>query len=273
MTDTDARGIEPSADDERGDFYIVGIGASAGGYEAIERFFRQMPPDSGMAFVVVQHLSPDFKSLMVELLSKHTAMELFRVEDGIAVRPNCVYLIPPRKTMTLFQGRLYLSDIEHEHGLNLPINLFLRSLAEDKMEKAIAIIFSGTGSDGTLGIREIKGCGGMVIAQDPTSAKFDGMPRSAIGTGLVDAVLSPEDMPDTLLRFLTQLSVSQHAPSGIMRGQKFDRLSRLLAILKQKKQIDFTQYKTSTILRRVEKRMGINQIYTIDEYISFFQQT
>jgi two-component system CheB/CheR fusion protein len=180
--------------------HIVGIGASAGGLEAIESFFKAMPSNSGVAFVVVQHLSPDHKSLMVELLSKHTHMSVRRAEDGMSVERDCVYLIPPNHNLRMFHGRLLLSEQQRDlRGINLPIDIFLRSLAEDQGDKAIAIILSGTGSDGTSGIRAIKEELGMVMVQEEESAAFDGMPRSAIATGLVDFVLAPEDMPNQLL--------------------------------------------------------------------------
>ena len=139
--------------------HYVAVGASAGGLEAIELFFSHMPPESGLGFVVIQHLSPDYKSLMVELLSKKTLMPVHRAEDGMLVLPNHVYLIPPKKNLTIFHGKLLLSEQDHSKGVNLPIDVFLRSLAEDQSEKAVAIILSGTGSDGTLGVRAIKGEG------------------------------------------------------------------------------------------------------------------
>ena len=167
--------------------HYVGVGASAGGLEAIETFFTNLRPDSNMAFIVIQHLSPDYKSLMVELLSKKTLMDVHRAEDGMRIEPNNVYLIPPKKNMTVYHGKLLLSD-QISRGINLPIDIFLKSLAEDQGEKAIAIILSGTGSDGTRGVRAIKEHGGAVMVQDEDSAKFDGMPRAAMSTGLADFI-------------------------------------------------------------------------------------
>ncbi len=175
--------------------YYVAVGASAGGLEAIDEFFTNMPVDSGLGFIVIQHLSPDYKSLMVELLSKKTDMPVHRAEDGLLVLPNHVYLIPPKKNLTIFHGKLLLSEQDHSHGINLPIDVFLRSLAEDQAEKSIAIILSGTGSDGMRGVRTVKENGGMVMVQDEDSAKFNGMPRSAISTGLPDFILKPSQMP------------------------------------------------------------------------------
>lgn len=255
------------------DIFVVGIGASAGGYEAIEKFFSNMPPDSGMTFVVVQHLSPDFKSLMVELLSKHTEMKVFRVEDGIEIQANCVYLIPPKKTMNIFQNKLFLSELRLSHGLNLPINIFFRSLAEDRQDHSIGIIFSGTGTDGTLGIRDIKGVGGLTIAQDIISSKFDGMPKSAIATGMVDYILSPEKMPEVLIQYVSHRKGSKKDADEIFAGKNVDNISLILMILKKKENIDFTNYKPTTIFRRLEKRMGINQISKLDEYAEHLKKT
>ncbi|HAO32230.1 MAG TPA: chemotaxis protein CheR, partial [Candidatus Competibacteraceae bacterium] len=196
------RDHSPPAIEHAGPIYYVGIGASAGGLEALESFFSQMTADSGMAFIVIQHLSPDYKSMMVELLSKRTAMPVRRAEEGMRVEADSVYLIPPKKNLSIFQGKLLLRESDHNRGLNLPIDVFLRSLADDQAEKAIAIILSGTGSDGVRGIRAVKEAGGMVLVQSEESARFDGMPRAAITTGLADFILTPEDMPQRLLSFI-----------------------------------------------------------------------
>jgi two-component system CheB/CheR fusion protein len=248
--------------------YIVGIGASAGGLEALQTFFNNMPPESGLAFVVVQHLSPDYKSLMVELLSKHTEMEVLRVEDGIAIRSNCVYLIPPKKNMAVHAGNLYLSEQTQRHGLNLPIDVFFRSLAEDQEERAIGVILSGTGSDGTRGVRAIKGEGGMVMVQDEESAKFDGMPKSAIATGLADYILPPERMPPELLKFINHPYIAGKKEPHETMVREEDSFSRLLAILRKKTNVDFTYYKPTTVVRRIERRMGIVQAHSIEDYIT-----
>lgn len=242
--------------------YVVGIGASAGGLEAIESFFKKMPADSGMAFIVVQHLSPDYKSLMVELLSKHTLMPVLRIEEGMKVEPNHVYLIPPRKNLTMFHGHLLLNNQNHSNELNLPIDIFLRSLAEDAAEFAVGVILSGTGSDGTRGVRAIKEHGGMVMVQDEESAKFDGMPRNAIATGLVDFILPPEDMPKQLLAFVKHPYAVQEAS---IHSEDSD-LTRIFALLRDKHKVDFTFYKPNTIVRRIERRISINQCRDLKEY-------
>ena len=250
--------------------YYVALGASAGGLEAIESYFTHMPPDSGMSFIVVQHLSPDYKSLMVELLSKKTAMPVHRAEDGMLVEPNHIYLIPPKKNLTIFHGKLLLSEQEHHKGINLPIDVFLKSLAEDQGEKAVAVILSGTGSDGTRGVRVIKEYGGMVMVQDEESAKFDGMPRAAVSTGLADFVLSPEKMPRQLLAFAQHPYVTKTERSESLLSDE-EGLTRIFAILREKCKVDFTFYKPSTVTRRIERRMSINQTGDIKEYVAFLQ--
>lgn len=251
--------------------YYVCIGASAGGLEAIEAFFKHMPSDSGLAFVVVQHLSPDYKSLMAELLSKHTRMPVLRSEDGMAVEANHVYLIPPKKNLAIFHGKLLLTDQDASRGVNLPIDIFLRSLAEDQGEKAIAIILSGTGSDGTRGIRAIKEQGGMIMAQSEESAKFDGMPKSAINTGLPDFVLTPEEMPRLLLSFVKHPYAAKVEGTPVMITDE-DALTRIFALLRESSKLDFTYYKPSTVIRRIERRMTVNQIRELRDYARFLER-
>jgi two-component system CheB/CheR fusion protein len=179
---------------------VVGVGASAGGLEALEQFFAHMPPDTGLAFVVVQHLAPDFKSLMDELLRRHTSMPIHVAGNGQALAPNTLFLIPPRADMIVSGGHLMLSERDTSKGLNLPIDLFFRSLATEFGARAVGIVLSGTGSDGSRGVVAIREAGGTVLCQSPETASFDGMPNSAIATGAVDAVLSPSEMPDYLLK-------------------------------------------------------------------------
>ncbi len=250
--------------------HYVGIGASAGGLEAIETFFKNMPAKNKLAFVVVQHLSPDYKSLMVELLSKKTEMPVHRAEEGMAVEAGSVYLIPPKKNLTIFHGKLLLNDKVSSKGINLPIDIFLRSLAEDQGERAIAVILSGSGSDGTRGVRAIKELGGMVMVQTEDSAKFDGMPRAAISTGVADFVLPPDEMPDQLLAYVAHPYVSGEKRANLL-PKDTDALTRLFAELREKTKVDFTYYKPSTITRRIERRMSVNQIGDFDEYVSYLQ--
>jgi two-component system CheB/CheR fusion protein len=245
---------------------IVGIGASAGGLEALETFFDHAPADSGLAYVVVQHLSPDFKSLMDELLSRHTKIRIHRVVDGMEVEPNSIYLIPAKKEMIVSGGRLLLTDKDPAQPLTLPIDVFLRSLAQEMGNRAVGVVLSGTGSDGSRGIRAIHEAGGLVFAQDPDTAKFDGMPKSAVDTGVVDYVLPPEqivgailhnvDHPDSAEGLSTAGTVSEEGMNVIFR------------ILRDEYGIDFSHYKQSTVMRRVERRLQLNQSFDLDDYIA-----
>lgn len=245
-------------------FFIVGIGTSAGGLEALEKFFTNMPPNNQMAFVVVQHLSPDYESHMVELLSKYTPLKVHEASDGVKVEPENIYLIPRRKNMTIFKGKLYLVEYGRSQGLNLPIDIFFESLAKDQGEKAIGIILSGTGSDGTRGLRTIKEMGGMVMAQD-SSAKFDGMPRSAVSTQLVDYVISPQEMPGSLLSFIKHPILNRDLSLSPATVDDQVPLEKLFAILRTRTGIDFSDYKPNTILRRIGRRMSINQVDEISK--------
>lgn len=247
--------------------YYVAVGASAGGLEAIDEFFTNMPTDTGLGFIVIQHLSPDYKSLMVELLSKKTAMPVHRAEDGLLVLPNRVYLIPPKKNLAIFHGKLLLSEQDHSKGINLPIDVFLRSLAEDQAEKAIAVILSGTGSDGMRGVRIVKENGGMVMVQDEDSAKFNGMPRAAVSTGLADFILRPSEMPRQLLGFIKRPYTSMAARSETLLSDE-DGLARIFALLREKCKVDFTYYKPNTVTRRIERRMTVTQSETIGDYVA-----
>jgi len=251
--------------------YMVAIGASAGGLEAIESFFSAMPADSGLAFIVIQHLSPDYKSLMVELLSKRTPMKVQRAENGTLVRASCVYLIPPKHNLTIFHGKLVLTEQKSTHGLNLPIDIFFKSLALDQGDRAVGIILSGTGSDGVRGIRAIKEAGGMIMVQDDESARFDGMPRAAISTGFADCILAPEDMPEKLLAYSKHPYISmKDYPTQLLTDE--DGLSRLFGLIRDKHKIDFSHYKMSTVTRRIERRMSVNQIKALRDYVRYLER-
>ncbi|MGD0553069.1 MAG: CheR family methyltransferase [Sedimentisphaerales bacterium] len=255
----------------KGVFPIVGIGASAGGLEALDGFFRHMPSNSGMAFVVIQHLAPQHISAMDSLLKRYTEMEVLNIEDGIKVKPNHIYLNPPDKHVVIMNGKLCLMEPKEPHGVRMPINYFLRSLAEDKGETAICIILSGTGSDGTLGLKEVKGKGGLALAQDERQAKFDGMPRNAIDTGLVDFVLPVESMGVELMKY------SQHPYVGgkqvrTDKKQLGDYMRKIFFMIRSKTGHDFSNYKQSTILRRTERRMALNHIDQISDYVRYLEQ-
>jgi two-component system, chemotaxis family, CheB/CheR fusion protein len=266
--------IEPELGDPVVDaFPTVGIGASAGGLAAFEKFFAAMPPDidPGMAFILVQHLSPDHKSMLAELVRRYTRMQVYEVEDGMTVQPNCAYIIPPNHDMALSQGKLHLLEMGERHGLRLPIDFFFRSLAQDQRERAICIVLSGTGSDGTRGVRAVKEAGGMVMAQTPDSTEFDGMPRSAIATGLVDYVLLPAEMPDQLIAYATH-AYGQKPRQTLSPHPKQNKLNKIFILLHAQTGHDFSQYKQNTVTRRIERRMAVQQIEQIDEYIRYVQQ-
>lgn len=247
-------------------FYVVGIGASAGGLEALEQFFENMPEKSPLCFVVVQHLSPDFKSMMDELLARRTRIPIVRVEDGIELRPNAIFLMPPRKEMIQSAGRLFLTDKDPSQGFALPIDRFLRSLAQDFGSRAIGVILSGTGSDGSRGIRDIHEAGGLIVAQSEESAKFDGMPRSARETGLVDLVLPAADMPDAILK-LVRLRRSPELGGDELPAVPEVGLQAIFRMLRAEYGIDFSQYKPSTVTRRVERRLLLNQSLDVEQYV------
>ncbi|MBK7172030.1 MAG: PAS domain-containing protein [Bacteroidales bacterium] len=251
------------------DFPVVGIGASAGGLEALQEFFKNMPPDPGVAFVIVQHLSPDYKSLMDELLARYTKMTIHRVEDGMLVEENHIYLIPPRMNMTIFHGKLLLNEQAPGRSLNLPIDIFLRSLAKDQEKSAIGIILSGTGSDGTLGIRAIKEYGGIAMVQDDQTAKFDGMPRSSISTGMVDFILPPAKLADELVNYVKHPLIRKTEQIEHQINKDENQLSKVISILRDHKGVDFSNYKENTIIRRLEKRISINRFDRIDDYVRF----
>ena len=246
---------------------IIGIGASAGGLEALQQFFQNMPANSGLSFVVVQHLSPDYKSLMADILGKHTQMRVLQAENEMQIRPNTVYLIPPKNNMTLRDGRLFLTEFVHGM-LNHPIDIFFTSLAEEQKERAIAVILSGTGSDGTSGIKIVKEHGGLVIVQNPDNAKFDGMPRSAINTGLADFVLSPDGIVDEILNFSSYPTIIRPQEDADLFSDE-ETFSRIYAVLKKNSGIDFTNYKRSTVLRRIERRMVVTHSAGLADYVKF----
>lgn len=250
--------------------FIVGIGASAGGLEALQQFFSAVPDNSGLAFVVIQHLSPDYKSLMAEILGKYTSMMVLQAENGMEVEPNIVYLIPPKKNMTIKNGRLLLTDYVHG-AINHPIDTFLASLAEERKAHALCVILSGTGSDGTSGIKSIKEHDGLVLVQDPASAKFDGMPRSAINTGLADFVLPPRELAEEILNFSNYPAIVDISDNEELFSDK-DTLSLIYLTMKRVSGIDFTYYKKTTVLRRIERRMVVTHCPTLSSFAHLLEE-
>ncbi|MCP4377268.1 MAG: PAS domain S-box protein [bacterium] len=249
-------------------FHVVGIGASAGGLEAFGQFLANLPPDSGMAYVLVQHLDPDHESCLPDLLMKYTRMQIFQVEDGMPVEPNCVYVIPPNHDLTIMQGVLYLLEPAAPRSLRLPIDFFFRALAQDRQAAAIGIVLSGTASDGTSGLKAIKQAGGLVMVQEPQSAQYDGMPRSAIATGLADYILPPDKMPEHLLAYL-RYPAAQTAEQNVTLTTA---LPKIFALLRARTGHDFSHYKKTTIIRRLERRMAVNRIDSLAAYLRYLRE-
>lgn len=248
--------------------YIVAVGASAGGLEAIHEFFDHMPESSSFSFVVIQHLSSDYKSLLVELVAKHTHMKVFEAAHNMTIQQDCVYIIPNNKLMTVSKGRLKLADKSLVKAPNTAIDTFLHTLAEDKRERAIAIILSGTGTDGTKGIHTIKEYGGMVIVQDPGTAKFDGMPNSAIASGNIDFILPPQKMYEELFNYVNE------EPVKVLQNGRIDEalLDQIFTMVQQLSGNDFNLYKTPTIIRRIGRRMMENGLKNLDDYVRFLSE-
>ncbi|MEM6829485.1 MAG: chemotaxis protein CheB, partial [Bacteroidota bacterium] len=246
---------------------LIGIGASAGGLEAIHLLFDKVPTGTEAAYVIIQHLSPDHKSLMPELLSKHTDMKIFTAEDKQALQPNCIYLNQSRKNLHVKGDKLYLLDKGPKQNINLPIDIFFHTLGEEWKEKSIGVILSGTGSDGSRGIKSIKESGGLIIVQSPGSAQFNGMPNATIATGLADFVMDPENIG---------LAISQYPQKRletILTNQTEEEI--FITILKEVQKlrgIDFTLYKRNTLMRRLEKRIHIHQVDSLKSYLDIFQR-
>ena len=249
---------------------IVGIGASAGGLEALEQFFGNVPKNCGLAFVVIQHLDPDHVGIMPELLQRITQMKVVQATDQLKVRQNCVYVIPPNKSMSLLNGALHLFDPVETRGLRLPIDIFFRSLADDMKEKSVGIILSGMGSDGSLGVKSIKEKGGVVLVQEPESAKFDGMPRSAINAVHTDIVAPAGELPAKLINFLKSAPGSM--PDAEIEIKDKSNIDKIIILLREMSGHDFSSYKRNTLFRRIERRKSIHQIDKIQNYVRFLQE-
>lgn len=245
------------------DFPIVGIGASAGGLEALEQFLKCVPLDSGIAFVVVQHLDPNHKNIMTELLQRVTNLKVQQITKRVVVRPNNVYLIPPAYDLTILNGVLLLLKRIEPHGLHLPIDYFFCSLAADKKERSIGVILSGMGSDGTLGLRKIKDEGGAAFVQSPQTAKFEGMPNSAIDAGLANSVVSADKLVGVIIDYI--------AYSKLL-SKKYNKhhtnLEQVIALLRAHTGHDFSHYKKNTFRRCMERRMSMHQLTDVEAYVA-----
>jgi two-component system, chemotaxis family, CheB/CheR fusion protein len=252
-------------------FPLIGIGASAGGLEAFEIFFKNVPADSGMAFVLVSHLDPSHASMLTEILQRITAIKVVEAGDQMAVAPDHVYIIPPNREMTIFHGVLQLSVPGQQRGLRMPIDTFLRSLAEDVGEKTIAVILSGTGTDGTLGLRAVQGAGGVSFVQDPATAKYDGMPTSAIQSGLATYILPADKMFGEIAAYVRNY-ISRKIPLPLPAPEGKQPYAKILMLLRTKTRHDFSLYKLNTIRRRIERRMDVHNLTDPGAYARYLAE-
>ena len=247
--------------------HVVGIGASAGGLTALQNLFDRIPENTGAAFVVVQHLSPNFNTLMDELLAKHSKMSVSLAEDGEHLKPDHIYLMRPNRNLIVAEGKLFLNEIHRTGHPNLPIDVFFRSLAVDAQNRSVGIILSGTGSDGSQGVKALREAGGLVMTQQPNEAEFDGMPVSAIRTGYVDAIGDVNELAKQLVSYIRHpLTASKNRVFREHLASNNDLLEKIFVRLRVATAIDFSLYKPSTIARRIEHRMGINNIETLPAY-------
>ena len=264
--------VSPTGEKEpESNFPVVALGASAGGLEAFQLFFTHLPPATGMAFVLIQHLDPHHKSILSDLLKGYTDMKVTEVEDGMMLQPDTVFVIPPNRYLAVHYGKLHLLAPTHPCGPRMPIDYFFRSLAADRKQKAACIVLSGTGTEGALGLKAIKGEGGLVLVQDPQTAKYDGMPENALATGLADYSLPPEKMPERLTAYFNHNLLE--TPCQVLSACPYQTnlLEKVLLLIRSRTGHDFTRYKQNTIVRRIERRMAVNQIVRQADYIRFLQ--
>ena len=250
---------------------IIGIGASAGGLEALEAFLSNIPKNSNLAIVIIQHMDPSHKGVLVEILQRVTGMQIFQVKDRMRVKANCVYVIPPNKDMSILHGVLHLLEPVAPRGLRLPIDLFFRALAEDQQEHSIGVVLSGMGSDGTLGSRAIKEKSGAIFVQDPTSAKFGGMPHSIIENGIADIIAPADELPNKIIAYLNHPRLLKKT-DAILENKTQNSLEKILILLRTQTGHDFSLYKKTTIFRRIERRMSLHQITRIETYVRFLRE-
>lgn len=250
---------------------VVGLGASAGGFEALKEFFAKVQPTSGMAFIVLVHMTPNQPSLMPALLQKITSIPVSAAKDEESLEPNKVYVIPPNKDVSVYSEKIQLLDMTTKRGL-LPIDFFFRSLAQDQGSNAAAIVLSGMGTDGTLGIKEIKVNDGLVFVQSEESAKYDGMPRSAINTGIVDMIMAPADMPEKLFQYFSHTAQQVQEIPAQPSVKEEGWIHKIYAILRSQVGHDFSSYKRNTILRRISRRMSLNHISSHEVYVHYLRE-
>ena len=256
---------------------IVGIGASAGGLAALEEFFKQVPLNSGVAYLVVQHLDPTQKAMLAELLQRITPMPVREAENGKMIEPDCVYVIPPNTELSLSNGALHLDKPSEPRGLRMPINILFSSLARSEGDRAVAVVLSGMGTDGTLGLQAIKALGGLMVVQQPDTAQFDSMPNSAIASGCADIIAAPAALPGLIFKYIARFvpAGSAHSPqagsAALPRGYKIDSLDDIFKLLQDRTRHDFSNYKPNTLNRRIERRMAIHAIETPALYAQFLR--
>ena len=245
---------------------IVGLGASAGGLEPLEQFLGKVPPHSGLAYIVVQHMDPLHKTMLTELLQRATSMPVREITPSMRVEPDTVYVIPPNTELTVAGGVMHLAPPAQPRGMRLPIDVLFSSLARDQGDRAVGVVLSGMGSDGTVGLQAMKSQGGLTLAQQPESAQFDSMPRSAAATGCVDIVALPADMPGRIL------AVTGCPPAPAAADGAAAPLDDILSLLRDHTRHDLSQYKPSTLMRRIERRMAVHGLATLDDYAAFLRQ-
>ncbi|MEZ5931687.1 MAG: chemotaxis protein CheB [Alphaproteobacteria bacterium] len=269
-------GVKESGGGRRGnagqaDFPVVGVGASAGGLDAFKRLLAAIPDDTGTAFVFIQHLDPNHESLMADLLARHTRMKVIEARDNMALQPDHVFMIPPGKFIRIADNGLFLDEPVTERGLRLPIDYFFRSLAEARGDRAIGIVLSGTGSDGALGLKEIKGAGGMVMAQQPDTAEYDGMPKSAVATGIVDFTLPIEEIPKAISNYVRHPMIGGRRRPATLDQEAPDHFRSMLDVLRTRTRRDFRCYKKGTLSRRIQRRMGLRHVVDADAYLELLR--
>ncbi len=250
-------------------FPIIGIGASAGGLEALEQFLSNVPENSGMAYVVIQHLDPTQKGMLPELLQRITRMKVHQVTDRMPIKVNSVYVIPPNTSMSILNGVLHLFEPIETRGMRLPIDFFFRSLADDRKDLSIGVILSGMGSDGSIGLRAIKEKNGIVMVQDPSDAKFDSMPRSAMDSVLIDIKASARELPAMLVEYLKHIPAIRSDLDIEIKDKS--SLEKIIILLRTHTGNDFSLYKKNTLYRRIERRMSVHKIDKIVSYVHFLQ--
>jgi len=253
---------------KKGVFPVVGVGFSEGGLEAIEKFFSSLGSDSGMAFVLIQHISAEKEGVMIEPIKEFTEMQVMLIEDRMEIRPNRVYLAPPDRNTAVLHGKLHLMPPPSQKGRRLSIDFFFHSLAKDRAEKAICIILSGNGTDGTLGLKSVKEAGGIAMVQHPESARYRAMPESAIATGLVDYILPVEKMPGELIKYVSHPFFSREDKAEFLPAKSEDYLDKIFLLLREQTGHDFSYYKENTICRRIKRRMAVHNLDQIGSYLT-----